>query len=83
MGLLTDRINNKLGRSNLIDEHPLNREPVSLSDATSKFHHQASFVSKLFSCALFMRGYSFQLDCIGNSFMQNFATFYFENETWW
>ena len=32
MGLLTDRINNKLERSNLIDEHPLNREPVPLSD---------------------------------------------------
>ena len=30
MGLLTDRINNKLKRSNLINEHALNREPVLL-----------------------------------------------------
>ena len=30
MGLLTDRINNKLERSNLINEHALNREPVPL-----------------------------------------------------
>ena len=32
MGVLTDRIKNKLERSNLIDEHALNREPVPLSD---------------------------------------------------
>ena len=31
MGLLTDRINNKLEKSNLIYEHALNREPVPLS----------------------------------------------------
>ena len=30
VGLLTDRINNKLERSNLINEHALNREPVPL-----------------------------------------------------
>ena len=30
MGLLTDRINNKLTRSNLINEHALNREAVPL-----------------------------------------------------
>ena len=30
VGLLTDRINNKLEKSNLINEHALNREPVSL-----------------------------------------------------
>ena len=30
VGLLTDRINNKLEKSNLIIEHALNREPVSL-----------------------------------------------------
>ena len=30
LGLLTDRINNKLEKSNLINEHALNREPVSL-----------------------------------------------------
>ena len=30
MGLLHDRINNKLEKSNLIDEHALNREPVAL-----------------------------------------------------
>ena len=32
MGLLTDRINNKLEKSNLINEHALNREPVRLSE---------------------------------------------------
>ena len=31
MGLLTDRINNKLEKSNLINEHVLNREPIPLS----------------------------------------------------
>ena len=31
VGLLTDRINNKLERSNLINEHALNREPVPLT----------------------------------------------------
>ena len=30
VGLLTDRINNKLVKSNLIDEHALNREPIPL-----------------------------------------------------
>ena len=30
VGLLNDRINNKLEKSNLIDEHALNREPVPL-----------------------------------------------------
>ena len=30
LGLLTDRINNKLEKSNLIIEHALNRQPVSL-----------------------------------------------------
>ena len=43
---------------------------------TSKFYHQASFVIKLnvFAFSLFVRGYSFQLQCLGNSFMQSFAT---------
>ena len=31
MGLLNDRINNKLEKCNLIDEHALNREPVPLT----------------------------------------------------
>ena len=31
MGLLTDIINNKLEKSNLINEHALNREPVPLN----------------------------------------------------
>ena len=30
VGLLTDRINNKLGKSNVISEHALIREPVPL-----------------------------------------------------
>ena len=30
VGLLTDRINNKLEKSNLINEHAVNREPVPL-----------------------------------------------------
>ena len=32
VGLLTDRINNKLEKSNLINEHALNREPVPLKN---------------------------------------------------
>ena len=32
MGLLTDTINNKLERHNLINEHALNSEPVPLSN---------------------------------------------------
>ena len=35
MGVLTDRIKNKLERSNLIDEHALNREPIPLSEQIS------------------------------------------------
>ena len=31
VGLLTDIINNKLEKSNLINEHALNREPVPLN----------------------------------------------------
>ena len=31
VGLSTDRINNKLEKSNLINEHALNREPVPLT----------------------------------------------------
>ena len=37
MGLLTDKINNKLERSNLINEHALNREPVPLKTIL-KYH---------------------------------------------
>ena len=37
MGLLTDRIKNKLERSNLINGHSLNREPVPLRDALGTF----------------------------------------------
>ena len=32
---------------------------------------------------LFERGYSFQLYCLGNLFVQNFTTLQFENDTWW
>ena len=35
VGLLTDRINNKLEKSNLINEHALNREPVPLRHASN------------------------------------------------
>ena len=36
VGLLTDRINNKLQKSNLINEHALNREPVPLNPLLEK-----------------------------------------------
>ena len=36
VGLLTDRINNKLEESNLINEHALNREPVPLKPLLEK-----------------------------------------------
>ena len=32
VGLLTDRINNKLEKRNLINEHALNNEPVPLTE---------------------------------------------------
>ena len=35
MGLLTDRINNRLEKRNLINEHALNREPVPLNNMTN------------------------------------------------
>ena len=35
VGLLTDRINNKLEKSNLSNEHALNREPVPLRHASN------------------------------------------------
>ena len=37
--LLTDRINNKLGNSNLINEHSLNREAQSQSWVYHDFLH--------------------------------------------
>ena len=37
MGLLTDRINNKLEKSNLVNEHALNREPVPLNNVDKRF----------------------------------------------
>ena len=55
------------------------RDCVRRANFTTKPRLKAKF----FAFALFMRGYSFQLYCPGNSFMQNFATLYFENETWW
>ena len=36
VGLLTDRITNKLEESNLINEHALNREPVPLKPLLEK-----------------------------------------------
>ena len=36
VGLLTDKINNKLEKSNLIYEHALNRELVPLSEDGTK-----------------------------------------------
>ena len=34
VGLLTDRISNKMEKRNLINEHVLNREPVPLKEQT-------------------------------------------------
>ena len=36
VGLLTDRINNKLEKSNLMYKHALHREPVPLSEDGTK-----------------------------------------------
>ena len=57
----------------------LMRDCVRRANFTTKPRLKAKF----FAFALFMRGYSFQLYYPGNSFMQNFATLCFENETWW
>ena len=40
MGLLTDRINNKVEKTNLINKHELNREPVP-------FHCPADWLAQL------------------------------------
>ena len=37
VGLLTDRIDNELEKSNLINEHVLNREPVPLNNVDEHF----------------------------------------------
>ena len=63
----------------VFQEMALMRDCVRRANFTTKPRLKAKF----FAFALFMRGYSFQLYCPGNSFMQNFATLYFENETWW
>ena len=42
MGLLTDRINNSLERSSLINEHALNREPVPLSPSAKQRRNPCS-----------------------------------------
>ena len=42
MGLLTDRINNKMEESNLINEHALNHEPVPLISERSRCEHSRS-----------------------------------------
>ena len=51
MGLLTDRINSKLEKSNLINEHALNRQPVPLSppppSSGKKINNPPSLLSPL------------------------------------
>ena len=42
VGLLTDRINDNLEESNLINEHALNREPVSLKFTTTRANKYCS-----------------------------------------
>ena len=37
VGFLTDRINNKLEKSNVINEHALNREPVPLRETSLEY----------------------------------------------
>ena len=43
VGLLTDRINNKLEKSNLINEHALSREAVPLRHASNAMKFQPKF----------------------------------------
>ena len=48
VGLLTDRINNKLEKRNLINEHALNREPVPLTEVIlrlSSFFDSCQFLA--------------------------------------
>ena len=47
VGLLTDRINNKLEKSNVINEHALNREPVPLN-GSGQLNYPISQVSQKF-----------------------------------
>ena len=49
---------------------------------------RANFTSRhlkeqFFAFALAVLGYSIQRYCLGNIFMQNFATWQFQNEAWW
>ena len=46
-------------------------------------HSKPRLKAKLFAFALFGREYSFQLFCLGNSFMQDLQTFQLQNEAWW
>ena len=41
---------------------------MSSDEQTNTFHHQASLGRKILAFALFLRGYPFQLYCLGNSF---------------
>ena len=56
MGLLTDRINNKLEKSNLINEHALNREHVPLKWLIKLGFISARFQGKMTSlpCQVFV-----------------------------
>ena len=57
----------------------VNNGPYAWLYQTSKFHLKA----KLFTFALFGPKYCFQLFCLGNSYMQNVASFQLQKEAWW
>ena len=63
-------------------KYPRAQESRQLCRLTSKFQHQASFVSKnlrSFLHSLCVGILAFRLYCLRNSFMQIFATFQFQN----
>ena len=48
-----------------------------------QFTTKSPLERKLSAFALFVREYSFQIYCLGNLFMQNFATLQFPNQARW
>ena len=53
------------------------------SDKQIQFTTESPLQGKFSAFALFVHEYSFQIYCLGNSFMQNFVTLQFQNQAWW
>ena len=76
--VISEEVRKKIGKvrslkyqrpPNVFLRSTLQNGPHAWLRQTTKFHHQASFVNKILRIWLFLRGYSFQPYCLGNSFM--------------